>query len=100
ETFLREVPLLAEHFPWHHIFGFGRDAIREFLEAGYRSFEECPERECINFLPRVEVDLHFLPRSAKVLALHSRAPAIGFDLVDVVERLEVEIGDKLAAVEG
>ena len=80
--------------------GFVVDALGEFLEAGDGPLEERPERRRIDFLPRVGVDLHFLPGAAERFALHARAAAVGFDFVDVVERLEVEVGDQLVAVEG
>ncbi len=93
------MPFLAEHFPGHHVFGLRADPLGEFLEAGDGPFEERPEGGRVDFIPRVGVDLHFLPRAAEVFALHSRAAAVGFDFVDVVERLEAEVGDELAAVE-
>ena len=75
------------------------DALGEFLEAGDRSLEERPERRRVDLLPRVGVDLHFLPRAAERFALHARPAAVGFDFVDVVERLEAQVGDQLVALE-
>ena len=90
---------LAEHFPRHHVFRFRRDPLGELLETGDGPIQERPERGRIDLLPRMGVDLHFLPRAAEVFALHARAAAVGFDFVDVVERLQAQVGDQLVALE-
>ena len=69
------------------------------LEAGDRPLDERPERGRVDLVPGVGVDLHFLPRAAQVLALHARAVAVGVDLVEVVERLQAEVGDQRVALE-
>ena len=80
--------------------GFCSIALGKFLEAGDGPLDERPELGRVDFVPGVGVDLHFLPGAAEVFALDPRAAAVGFDFVDVVERLEAEVGDELFALEG
>ena len=54
--------------------GFVSIALGELLEAGHRSFDERPERGRVDFLPRVGVDLHFLPRAAQCSCTFTRGP--------------------------
>ena len=100
EALAAEVPFAAEHLPGHHVFGVLADALGELAEARDGLVEERPERGRVDLVPTVGGDLHFLERAAEVLALHARAVAVGFDLGDVVERLEGELLGELVAVEG
>ncbi len=70
-----------------------------FWKPATASFEEFPELGPVDLFQRVDVQLHFLPRPAQVLALHPRLVAVDRQFGQFVERLEPEPLDQVVALE-
>ncbi|OYV85954.1 MAG: hypothetical protein B7Z73_12610, partial [Planctomycetia bacterium 21-64-5] len=100
KAFPRQVPLAAQHFPGHHVFGLLLHPFGERPKALDGPLQELPEGRPVDLFIRMHGQLHLLPRAAKLFALHARLAAVDRQVVHFVERLQVELAYQVFALEG
>src|SRR5258707_14659310 len=93
------MPFAAQDLPRHEILRPLFDPVSELLKAGHRFGKETPKLGMIDLGQRMDVDLDFLKRPAKVFAFPTRIVAIDGQMLQLVERLEADAGDEVVAFE-
>ena len=98
ESFAQQVPLAAQFLPGHGVLDVGRR--RRLMEPANGLFQEAPERGPVDLVQRMHAEFDLLPRSRQSLDADPWFVAVLGDLVHLVQRLQIQLGGQLPAVDG